>query len=110
MSRHARNLGAQRNHPGIVFRDGPCGRRAGLPSGPDVWQVVGVLHRSGKKGEKALRYTAKWFNIEPQMVRTAIGYYAAHTEEIDDWIRRNDEEAEAAEAAWVARCRASLSR
>ena len=24
-------------HPGIVFRNGPSGRRAGLAAGPDVW-------------------------------------------------------------------------
>jgi hypothetical protein len=24
-------------HPGVVFRDGPTGRRAGLAAGPDVW-------------------------------------------------------------------------
>ena len=27
-------------HPGIVFRNGPSGRRAGLAAGPDVWEVV----------------------------------------------------------------------
>jgi hypothetical protein len=27
-------------HPGIVFRPGPTGRRAGLAGGPDVWEVV----------------------------------------------------------------------
>src|SRR5690349_23522559 len=27
-------------HPGIVFRSGPTGRRAGLVAGPDVWEVV----------------------------------------------------------------------
>lgn len=25
------------DHPGIVFRSGPGGRRAGLVGGPDVW-------------------------------------------------------------------------
>ena len=30
-------------HPGIVFRSGPGGRRAGLIGGPDVWEVVGAL-------------------------------------------------------------------
>ena len=89
------------DHPGIVFRDGPGGRRAGLASGPDVWQVIGVLRGSGKKGEAAVRHTADWLHVSPDQVRAALGYYAAHTAEIDDWIRRNDEEAEAAEAAWL---------
>lgn len=37
-------------HPGIVFRPGPTGRRAALASGPDVWEIVAALkaidHRS----------------------------------------------------------------
>ncbi len=32
-------------HPGVVFRSGPAGRRPGLLGGPDVWEVVAV-HRS----------------------------------------------------------------
>jgi hypothetical protein len=88
------------DHPGVVFRDGPGGRRAGLASGPDVWQVLAVLRGSGKKGEAAVRHTAEWFDLGVDRVRAAIGYYAGNTEEIDEWIRRNDEEAEAAEAAW----------
>src|SRR5215472_13534584 len=30
-------------HPGIVFRPGPTGRRAGLVSGPDVWEAVRAI-------------------------------------------------------------------
>jgi hypothetical protein len=87
------------DHPGVGFRDGPGGRRAGLAAGPDVWQVIGVLRGSGKRGEAAVRHAAEWLNLGSNQVRAAISYYAAHTEEVDEWIRRNDEEAEAAEAA-----------
>lgn len=89
------------DHPGIVFRDGPSGRRPGLAAGPDVWQVIGVLRGSGKKGDAAIRHTAKWLNLGQDRVRAAVAYYASHRREIDDWIRRNDEEAEAAESAWL---------
>lgn len=92
---------AMEEHPGIVFRDGPGGRRAGLAAGPDVWQVIGVVRGSGKKGEAAIRHAADWLDLSQERVRAAIGYYAAHQQEIDDRIRRNDEEAEAAEAAWL---------
>ena len=88
------------DHPGIVFRDGPGGRRPGLAAGPDVWQVIAVLLGSGKQGEAAIRHTADWLSVPHEQVRAAITYYATHRHEIDDWIRRNDEEAEAAEAAW----------
>jgi hypothetical protein len=89
------------DHPGIVFRDGPGGRRPGLAAGPDLWQVIAVLQGSGKKGDAAIRHTADWLNLRADQVRAAVSYHAAHTPEVDDWIRRNDEEAKAAEAAWV---------
>lgn len=89
------------DHPGIVFRAGPGGRRPGLVAGPDVWQVIGVLRGSGEKGEAAVRHAAEWLSVRPDQVRAAVGYYAAHKADIDEWIRRNDEEAEAAEAAWL---------
>lgn len=88
------------DHPGIVFRDGPGGRRPGLAGGPDVWQVIGALKGSGKKREAAIRDAAEWLNLRPDQVRAAVGYYGRHQREIDEWIRRNDEEAEAADAAW----------
>lgn len=91
---------AMEDHPGIVFRDGPGGRRPALAGGPDVWQVIGVLRGSGKRAEAAVRHTADWLGLTLDQVRAATGYYAAHADEIDDWIRRNDEEADAAEAAW----------
>jgi hypothetical protein len=87
-------------HPGIVFRDGPAGRRPGLAAGPDVWEVIGVLGGARKRGEAAILYTADYLNLTPTQVRTAVGYYAAYPTEIDEWIARNDEEAEAAETVW----------
>src|SRR5439155_27293876 len=41
------------DHPGIVFRDGPGGRRAGLASGPDVWEIIAVLRDFGSAGAAA---------------------------------------------------------
>src|SRR5438128_8420176 len=32
-------------HPGVVFRGGPGGRRAGLVGGPDIWEVARVLRQ-----------------------------------------------------------------
>ncbi len=40
-------------HPGIVFRDGPAGRRASVIGGPDVWEVVTAL-RSARSAEPEL--------------------------------------------------------
>jgi hypothetical protein len=42
MSGRSHEVGGTRRdeHPLIVFRDGPTGRRAGLLGGPDVWEVA----------------------------------------------------------------------
>ena len=87
-------------HPGIVFRDGPAGRRPSLAAGPDAWEVIGVLKGAPERGEAAILYTADYLNLPPTGVRSVVSYYAAYPAEIDEWIARNDAEAEAAEAAW----------
>src|SRR4051812_11769210 len=55
-------------HPGIVFREGPAGRRAGLVSGPDVWEVVAV-YRSFDDVER----TAAWLDQPASAIETALG-------------------------------------
>jgi hypothetical protein len=87
------------DHPGIVFRDGPTGRRAGLSGGPDVWEVIQVARANGG-GEVGLRAAAEWGNLTEAQVRTAVRYYSEFRDEIDERIARNVEEADAAEAAW----------
>lgn len=83
-------------HPGIVFVDGPAGRRPALRRGPDVWEVVTTLRANhGSVGD-----TAAALALPESQVRTALAYYAEHVDEIDDWIEANEEEAERAEAAW----------
>lgn len=87
------------DHPGIVFRDGPTGRRAGLAQGPDVWQVVEGVRASGR-GEAAVRAAADWMSLTEAQIRAAIRYYSEFPDEINERIRRNVEGADAAEAAW----------
>lgn len=89
-------------YPSIVFRPGPAGRRPGLVGGPDVWEVVAVF-RSFEDVEK----TAEWLDQPSTAIEAALRYYQAHRVEIDDWIRRNEEAAEAAERVWRARQAAS---
>lgn len=73
-------------HPGIVFRDGPAGRRPGLAAGPDVWEVARVLRDAGPRGEAALRETAALSGLPLHLVRIAAAYYEAHGNEVDRWI------------------------
>ena len=96
------------DHPGIVFRDGPAGRRAALAAGPDVWEIMSVLRNTSKRGEAAVVQAAEWLNLSPVQVRAAVRYYGEFPQEIDERIRRNQEDSAAAEAAWK-RERAALA-
>ncbi len=87
-------------HPGIVFRNGPTGRRAALAGGPDIWELMATLKGGKAKGEKAVIEAAKLLGLTELQVRTALRYYSAYPEEIDERVKRNLEEADVAEAAW----------
>jgi len=87
-------------HPGIVFRGGPTGRRAALSAGPDVWELMASLKGGAVRGEEAVAATAELLNLTDSQVRTAVRYYGAFAEEIDRRIALNAEEADEAEAAW----------
>ena len=87
-------------HPGIVFRSGPGGRRAGLVGGPDVWEVASALRGSDDGDAESLEEIAERTGLTVDQVRVALGYYADYTEEVRDWIRRVEEEAERAESRW----------
>ncbi len=85
-------------YPGLVFRSGPAGRRPGLMAGPDLWEVVAVFRSFGD-----VKRTADWLDQSSGAIEIALRYYENHQSEIDDWIRRNEEAAEAAER--IARAR-----
>jgi hypothetical protein len=88
------------DHPGVVFRGGPTGRRAALAGGPDIWELMFTLKSGKARGEEAITATAKLLNLTDSQVRTAIRYYGAFTDEIDRRIALNTEDADEAEAAW----------
>lgn len=87
-------------HPGIVFRGGPTGRRPALAGGPDVWEVMAALKGGKARGEEAILATAELLNLADSQLRTAVRYYSAFTDEIDRRIALNTEDADEAEAAW----------
>ncbi len=92
-------------HPWVFFRTGPAGRRAVLMGGPDVWQVAGYFldepMDSEQAIERAVDHTVELMGQPHHLVRAAVLYYLDYRDEIDAWIRRNDEEAERAEAEWL---------
>ena len=77
-----------RRCPGILFADGPTGRRARIAgTGIDVWEVVGAYRSLGRNIAR-LRKAYHWLS-EPQL-RAAIGYHKAYPHEIDRLITRNE--------------------
>jgi hypothetical protein len=91
------------DHPGIVFRDGPAGRRPALVVGPDVWELVSFLREIDERGPAAVTAAAEVFAIPESAVSAGIGYYTAHAEEIDTWIAEAQSASEQAEAEWERR-------
>ena len=93
-------------HPGIVFRDGPSGRRAAIVGGPDVWEVVSAVRMSGAKDEKrAIAAVAAEMTLSSAQVQLALEYYGSFPAEIDGQVAENERAASEALEAWRARQR-----
>jgi hypothetical protein len=81
-------------HPGILFREGPSGRRATLVGGPDVWQIIAAL-QSARAAEPELDESALLAlvsdntGVAPQLIRTALDYWAAYPQEVEALIEHN---------------------
>jgi hypothetical protein len=88
------------DHPGVVFKDGPSGRRAALGFGPDVWEVVKALREIDERGDAALTAVAEVLALPEAKVRVAVHYYAAYPEEIDAEVAEADRVSEESERAW----------
>lgn len=83
-----------RRFPGVIYRDGPTGRRAGLVAGPDIWEIVRAVRDTKGRGEKRLRAVADATGVPLSQVRLAVDFYAAHPAEIDQRIEADNREAE----------------
>ena len=81
-------------HPGIVFRDGPVGRRAVVVGGPDVWEVVAAARSALEQGDELVAALAQRLGVAAERIRIAVRYYAEFPGEIDRWIVMVDEDAE----------------
>jgi hypothetical protein len=86
-------------HPGIVYRDGPAGRRAAVAGGPDVWEIVVALRHTRKRGDARVHAAAEQLDVAERLVRAAVSFAAAHSDEVEEMIRRNEAAAQRAEQA-----------
>jgi uncharacterized protein (DUF433 family) len=76
-----------RRCPGIVFGEGPAGRRARIEgTGIDVWEVVASYLALGED-ERRLRKAYHW--LSERQLLAALGYYRAFPEEIIRAVEAN---------------------
>ena len=86
--------------PGVVFKDGPSGRRAAIIAGPDIWEVITFLAESEERGELAVEAAAEVLALPQSRIRVALDYYSAYGAEVDRQILAAETASVAAEAAW----------
>jgi hypothetical protein len=83
-------------HPGVLFREGPSGRRAVLAAGPDVWEVIRAV-RDARAAEpelgpeEILALVSENTGLGLPQVRVAVGYYGSFAEEVDHLVAEADE-------------------
>jgi hypothetical protein len=82
-------------HPGVIFRDGPAGRRATLVGGPDVWEVIRAV-RTAREAEPELLESELLSLVETnsglplRQLRTAVDYWGAYPAEVDALVEHAD--------------------
>ncbi len=93
-------------HPGVIFRPGPTGRRAALAGGPDVWEVIRGIKSAhaaepGLNSDDLISLVSDNTGIALRLVNTAVRYWAAYPSEVDAEIAAAEAAEEAAEQAWL---------
>ena len=78
-----------RRCPGIIFSEGPSGRRARIAgTGIDVWELIATFQALGESYEEL---TKAYHWLAEQQIRAALSYYTLYPTEIDEKITRNEE-------------------
>ena len=78
--------------PGIVFRPGPTGRRAGLHGGPDVWEIVRDVQRArAARARDPIAVVVGSTDLSEEQVRLALAYHRRYPADVDLRIAANEE-------------------
>ncbi|NQU37287.1 MAG: hypothetical protein HQ526_06765, partial [Actinobacteria bacterium] len=91
-------------HPGIVFREGPTGRRAVVIGSGDVWEVIRAIrsariHEPELDEDSIVDLVSTNTGMSQRHVRTAIAYWSSYPAEVESRISQAElvEEEAAAE-------------
>ena len=77
-----------RRCPGVVFADGPAGRRARIEgTGVEIWELISSF-LTLDKDEQRLGAAYHW--LSERQILAALGYGRTYPREIEDLIRRNN--------------------
>lgn len=82
-----------RRFPGVVYRDGPAGRRAAVVDGPDVWELVRAVKQAGGNGDERIDQVAGELGIPRSRVALAVDFYVAYPEEVEQRIAADEQAA-----------------
>ena len=78
-----------RQFPGIVYMDGPSGRRASLADGPDVWQIIRALHEVPSDEHDPVETVCIEADLCVRQVRLAMQFYETYPNEVEAKIADN---------------------
>ena len=82
-------------HPGVLFREGPAGRRAVLSGGPDVWEVVRAITLTraadpALDADDVLAVVSESTGLPDRLIQVAIAYYADYPDEVNALLDEAD--------------------
>lgn len=71
------------DHPGVIFKDGPSGRRAALAFRPNLWEVARALREVDERGSAAVKAATEILALDEARVRVARHYGGEYQSEIE---------------------------
>lgn len=78
-----------RQFPGIIYMDGPSGRRASLADGPDVWQIIRALREVPADEHDPVETVCIEADLCVRQVKLALQFNEAYPDEIEAKIEDN---------------------